>query len=203
MGFSRGRHSQILARSSTSTLKHSADSPEGYGWISILLHWFVAAAVIALWFLGDSIDAANLGEDRPTQISRHASFALTMYILLLVRVLRRFRYGHPRWPDQSQWDRWLSRVIHYSMLAAIVLMLISGPCMLVSAGQPVHLFADVDFPRFDAPIPWLHKLAYRAHALGGNLLLITVICHICGACKHLMFDDDDVFIRILVPHRDK
>jgi len=203
VGFSRDRHSLILVRSLTSSLKHSADAPEGYGWISILLHWIVAAAVVVLWFLGDSIDAVNLDENRPAQISRHVSFALTMYVFLLLRVLWRVRNGHPRWPDQSQWDRRLSRVMHYSMLAAIVLMMISGPCMLLSAGQPVQLFADVDFPRFDTPIPWLHQLAYRAHALGGRLLLITVICHICGACKHLMFDDDDVFIRILAPPRHK
>ena len=38
-----------------------ADTSISYGWVSIVLHWLTATVVIALWFLGQSIDSAEAG----------------------------------------------------------------------------------------------------------------------------------------------
>src|SRR5688572_19879927 len=96
------------------------DQPDGYGWISILLHWATATIIIVLWFIGDSIVSDPTGGTRRL----HTTLGLSTYVLLGLRVWWRMKYGHPRpLPTQAKWVYSLGKLMHYFMAATIVVAL--------------------------------------------------------------------------------
>lgn len=174
------------------------DKTNGYGLISILLHWLTAGVVLLLWFLGDSLQALSAVADRFAQLQLHISIALSAYVLLVLRIGWRLRSGHPRVAQQANWSHWLAKVIHYSMLLAITLMLVSGPAMLLTSGVEYSIFGLFDLPTSTFKPNW-YQAAHRVHALSGDLIMLLAVVHMLGAFKHMMFNDDDLFVRMLMP----
>lgn len=181
------------------------DSSASYGWISIVLHWIAAAAVVALWLLGDLIDGAKSIADLEHQTSLHVSVALTLFLILAARLLWRVISGQPRWRSQSRLDRWASRCAHYTMLLCIGLMLVSGPVLILGSVVDLTFFGQASIPAaaFARELAGsiYYSVAHRIHTSASSVLMIVAAIHLAGACKHLMFDDDDVFLRILTPKR--
>lgn len=178
------------------------DGPEGYGWLSISLHWLAAILILSLWFLGDTIGfTAEVGA-RLARIERHVSLALAVYVLLVARVAWRLRSGYPRVNEAQPIDRLFSRIMHAVMLVSIFVMLLSGPFLAISTEKPLDVLWGIQLPLLADMGPSLRYAMYMIHSTAGSALLFAVFLHICGACKHLMFDDDDVFIRMLIPGSD-
>ena len=174
------------------------DSPESFGWISIGLHWVAAAFIVALWLVGKSIgDLPDELQDDRREL--HMTTAISVWLLLFVRVVWRFRSGHPRSEGQSKRTHRVAKLIHYTMLLVLLVMMFSGPVMVWAFAQPVEMFGIVNVPVASTQIEWLSGLAHSVHATSGTLMLILVLLHTAGALKHLMFHDDDTIIRMLWP----
>ena len=174
------------------------DDASVYGWISILLHWVTAIAIIALWFLGKSIFASSTLEI-DAQRSLHVSIAASVWLIVLARIIWRVRAGHPHVRGQTLLIHRIAKTAHYAMLIALLLMLVSGPVMVWAGGYPVGVFSLFAIP---GPVPEsesLRDLAWFVHSNSALLLLILVILHIGGALKHLMFHTDDTFARMIWP----
>jgi len=169
------------------------DSADGYGWISILLHWVVAALILVLWFVGDSIVADPSGGARRL----HTTLGLTAYALLWARVIWRLRSGHPRrLAKQGPLTYLAGKAIHYVMIGALTVLLFSGPLQALSAGQPLHLF---DLTMQTPAIPWLFAPMHTVHRWAATVLILCVIAHIIAVVKHIIWDRDGSFDRIMVP----
>ena len=50
------------------------DTPAGYGWISILLHWVTAVVIIVMLFAGSSI-ASTDPQERSAALNFHTSLS--------------------------------------------------------------------------------------------------------------------------------
>lgn len=160
------------------------DRPDSYGWISIALHWLVAAIVIAMWFIGKSISGQPPDEIDATR-NLHVTIGLSAWLLIFGRIVWRLVIPHPRAHGQTQRTHKLARAVHYLMLAALSVMLLSGPLLAWLSPGGSH-FAG----------------AVRAvHASAGNFLFLLLVVHILGALKHLMFHDDETIERMLWPRK--
>jgi len=177
------------------------DSPTSYGWISILLHWLAVGIVLTLWFIGDSAQAIDSLAARIIQIRLHISIAICAYLLLLTRIIWRLMSGHPRIKGQGQLDHWLANSAHYILLAAITVMLISGPTIVWSGGRDILVFNWFSIPGPIGKNEVLNQIASSVHGFSATVILIVFTLHMIGAFKHLMFHDDDIFIRMLVPEK--
>lgn len=178
------------------------DSDSAYGWISILLHWGTAAVVILLWLIGQSIlhqpaDAVDLRR------ALHVSIAASAWLIILFRIIWRLRSRHPHVRGLSTSVHRIATSAHYLMLFFLLLMLLSGPLLVWSQGQPIRIF---DWYAINGPIRESESLANAAlfiHSNSAMLLFWLVMLHIGGALKHLMFHTDDTFARMIWPdHRD-
>jgi cytochrome b561 len=174
------------------------DSSSVYGWISILLHWVTAIVVIILWFAGKSISNA-LPEDMDTQRQLHVSIAASAWLIILFRILWRFRSGHPRVKGQTPFIHRIAKVAHYATLIAVGLMLLSGPLMVWASGHPVSIFGWLSIPGPIGESEATRAFAWFIHSNAALLLLVLVLLHIAGALKHLMFHSDDTVIRMIWP----
>jgi cytochrome b561 len=174
------------------------DSDSVYGWISILLHWVTAIVIIILWFLGKSIMNV-LPEDTDAQRQLHVSIAASAWIVILLRIIWRFRSGHPHVKGQTMVTHRVAKVVHYTMLITVVLMLVSGPIMVWSGGNPITVFEWLSIPGPFSNSEETRSFAWFIHSNSALLLSGLVMLHIGGALKHLMFHSDDTVARMIWP----
>lgn len=177
------------------------DTPNSYGWISIVFHWIVAITVITLWFIGDSISALDSSGQRNVYRELHVSLAACAYLFLWFRIGWRLRSGHPKLDGQGPIDHIVANLAHYILLTAIALMLLTGPLLVWSSGASIDVFDWFSIP---SPIGFsigLYQFSHRVHSISGLVILFVALAHMAGAFKHLMFNDDEIFLRMLMPLR--
>jgi cytochrome b561 len=179
-----------------------SDTKSAYGWLSILLHWLVAGIIMTLWGIGDWMQGIPEGEPN-TLVDLHISIAASAWLLIWLRIIWRLKSAHPRLAGQSNFTHTSAKLLHFFLLIAIAGMLLSGPAMVWSAGYPIEVFGWFSIASPIAENSWLNETAGVVHGLCANIVVVVVLLHICGAFKHLMFNDDETFIRMLVPPADK
>jgi cytochrome b561 len=177
------------------------DTATGYGWISILLHWITAILVLYLLYLGSTI-ASLEGEERMRAVDRHVTFAIASYLLLVLRIVWRLVYRHPG-PNEAQrgWAHTLGKWTHYAIVAALVVMLVSGPVMQLSYGRDINVF---DWFVISAPAEPAFAFAtflHNVHAAFALFIFLAVVLHIGGVYKHTAFNQDGTLAKIIIPGR--
>jgi cytochrome b561 len=174
------------------------DGPRSFGWVSILLHWLGAAAIVALLFSGDSIHAAK-GLNGDAALRFHTSVALSAYALLWLRVIWRVAKGHPkRLSRQSPRSYAIATPSHWLLVAAIAIMLVTGPVMAWAGGLPLRLFV-IEIPSPVEPMPALYAMMHTGHVLGAWILGWGTLLHLLAVIKHMAVDRDGAFDRMMVP----
>ena len=177
------------------------DTENGYGRISILLHWLAAITMIALFVLGQAAEDAS-DSDRKALLGLHISIAISMYLILVGRIGWRLFNGRPRvLIQQSKPLMLLAHWIPIILLAGLALMLLSGPIMVWSKGYPINIFGLISLPSPLGKMETLHEAMEALHKLGAKLLFFAFILHMLGVLKHLIIDRDNTLKRMLVPSK--
>jgi cytochrome b561 len=126
------------------------------------------------------------------------SRGVSAYLLLWGRILWRFAVGHPApHPGQSALLFPVAKAFHYLFLIAIGLMLLSGPLMVWSGGDAIEVFAFA-IPSPFAPSSGLHDLLRRIHGVTASIIILGAILHILAALKHIVFNRDGTFDKIMI-----
>ena len=177
------------------------DTASGYGWVSILLHWITAILIVYLLYLGSTIGSFE-DTGREQAVNRHTSFAITGYVLLLWRVVWRIVYRHPG-PTEAQrgWAFTAGKWTHYAIVAAIAVMMVTGPLTQFSYGRDIHVFDWFVIPAPFGPVYGLASFLHAIHAFTAGFILVTVILHIGGVYKHTAFNQDGTLAKIIIPGR--
>ena len=177
------------------------DTENGYGGVSILLHWVAAITMIALFVLGQAAeDAAD--SERKSLLGLQISIATSMYLILVGRIGWRLFNGRSRvLIQQSKPLMLLAHWIPIILLAGLALMLLSGPIMVWSKGYPINIFGLISLPSPLGKMETLHEAMEALHKLGAKLLFFAFILHMLGVLKHLIIDGDNTLKRMLVPSK--
>jgi cytochrome b561 len=178
------------------------DTPTGYGWISIVLHWLTAIVIIAMLFIGSSIASTDPGE-RLAALNFHTSLGITSYIILWARIVWRFWVGHPG-PNERQRGLFfeLGKWTHYILMIALGGMLLSGPVMAWASGTDISVFGWFEIPAAAEPSYELRDTLHAVHRSCAIVIFIGVILHIGGVYKHTAFNHDGTFVKMILPGRD-
>lgn len=175
------------------------DTKTGYGWLSIFLHWYTAIAVVALLFIGDTI-ATRVGDERASTLHLHTSIAITSYVFLWGRIFLRFKSGHPGpLPKQRGFFFLLGKYVHFALLAAIGVMLITGPLMVWASGETIHVWNWFEIPGPLAQNFPLRDALHTVHGWSAATILVLTLLHIGGVYKHAAFNQDGTFGKMLAP----
>jgi cytochrome b561 len=177
------------------------DGPRSFGWVSILLHWVGAGVILTLLFAGNSIHSSK-GVNGDAALRFHTTLALSAYALLWMRVIWRVVRRHPRrLPRQSRGSYAIAAPAHWILLAAIALMLVTGPLMAWAGGLPLRFFS-LDVPSPIAPTPWLFETMHAGHLAAAWILGWGTLLHVLAVIKHMAVDRDGSFDRMMVPYED-
>lgn len=165
-----------------------------YSGVSILLHWLIAALLIA------NVIIAFTMEDTPGLFAWHKSIGILVLLLTLVRIVWRLTHPWPALPDGiAPWVRATARLTHVGFYVLLIVVPLLG-WATVSAGSRGTGALLGGIPWFDLPVgksPDLHEALGGAHELAAFLTLALVALHVAGALKHHFVDRNGLLRRML------
>lgn len=167
------------------------------------LHWLIALTIIALWGVGWYMATNKVYP----LYSWHKSFGILVVLFAVVRVGWRIKNGWPSaLPSHQQWERALSKLVHWLLIISTLLMPLSGMLMSAMGGHGLQLFGLELFPHNPMPdnpqrnMPINKELAelfHSVHGIAAKLLLVSLVLHVAGALKHHVIDKDNTLKRML------
>jgi cytochrome b561 len=177
------------------------DDRSGYGWVSIALHWAVAGLVVYLYFNGEAFVGLPRGPEAGALRRLHNSWGMLVLVLIAARIVWRLWQGSPEKGRQASWLNVLAAVVHWSILAALVVVCATGVVNIWSGARPIEIFGVLSLPSpmtRDGP---LHEWTEHVHSIAAHALIPLVALHVLGGLKHAVVDRDGVFWRIFRPAR--
>ena len=186
----------IQALDPAAPARHWCDESSSYGRISRLNHWVLAALMIAMLLSGLVLGYAPLAQAvSGTLRDWHKALGVVVLVLGLWRVGWRLVHGFPKSDSAApEWQAAAAKAAHWALLAAIVVMPLSGVLMTLLAGRSINLIG-LTIP--GAPeISWLASFAREVHSIGGLVLAGLVTLHVSAALKHHLMDRDDTLQRM-------
>ena len=183
-----------------------------YTAVAIVLHWTIAAAILANlalgWWMHRAIEVAESQARAIVAFQLHKSLGLTVLVLSLLRLAWRLTHRAPPLPvAMPAWQRWAARGVQGALYVLMILLPLSG-WTYVSAqwrGQaplnvPTLWFGLFEVPHlFDAAAVELAERKaiaarnFAAHfwmAWGAAALLAV---HAAAALRHQLLHRDEVF----------
>jgi cytochrome b561 len=173
------------------------DTHKGFGLISIVLHWFVAAMIIALWFDGQALEDAATPEGR----AQHFAWGTVAGLFILARVLWRLSSGNPDPLSTSPLLNSIAKYVKLALLADMVVIIVAGVLSVWLMGRNIDVLGVFSLPSPFAANHDLHEVFQKAHSLTANLMVPLIGLHVLGALKHLVLDRDGTFSRMIWPAR--
>jgi cytochrome b561 len=177
----------------------SRAAPVTYSASAKLMHWFVAAAVIALLMTGPVMKRLlPEGSVRDNLYNFHEALGALVLIVMVVRLVRRMAFGAPA-PDASMplVEQRGSLWAQYALYALLFAMTILGWAGTNAYGDPLSVFGLFDFPAILGKDQPLSERIFVWHLICGIAIGVIVALHVAGALYHWLVKGDRVLQRML------
>lgn len=181
----------------------SHPSPIRYTSSAIALHWLMACLILAVYFMGISIDDFPVGPDRIMLVTWHKWLGVTIALLWFARVAVRLTNTPPAAPAGSPaWQNKAASLIHILLYVLMIAIPVTGWLMSSAKGYTTTFFGFFDLPNLlDKDKAVAHTLK-EAHELLANSLMVLIAVHIVAALKHQLIDKDNLMARMR-PERNR
>ncbi len=187
------------------------NTKEFYGLIAIILHWSMALGILGAYvcmvywhfFLEEA------APERRLVFFYHASFGLTILVLVVLRILWRLLTPTPRAVGaRNKLEHILARGMHGLLYLAMIVMPISGYFSLRSG---IEVWGVWEMKSLIVPLyeQWfsglwaesgLRKFFLGLHRISGTYLVwVLILLHAALALYHHFIRKDVVLLRMLIP----
>ncbi len=173
------------------------NAKDSYGAISRINHWLGAAIIIALLAIGLYFHEMPRGEEKMFWLRLHVSIGVLSALYLTFRIAWSMLTPTPEPVPQPALLQWGTRAIHVVLLIALAALLITGPLMPWSGGHEVSVFNWFTLPNPLPKMETLHSVTEKIHIVASRIVLFGVILHVAGAVKHLLWDRDGSWRRMV------
>lgn len=167
-------------------------SPDRFTPLQKLLHWSMAAGILAMLFVGVGM-VSTIDRDYLVLLGLHKPLGVVLLMLVVLRLLVRWRSGAPALPDgmpvPMKLAARLSHVLFYILMVAMPLL---GWAMLSAANYPV-VAAGIRLPAIVPVSAELHNLLWNAHRVLAMVLFALFLLHLAAALFHAWVRRDGVF----------
>lgn len=190
----------IMAQSSNYSNQDTGMTPSPsvrYTPSAIVLHWLMACLILAVYFMGISIDDFPIGPDRIMLVTWHKWLGVTVALLWLARVAVRLTNTPPAMPANSPaWQNALANLTHIALYILMIAIPVTGWLMSSAKGFTTTFFGLFDLPNVLEKDKALAQTLKEVHALLAHTLMILVAAHIAAALKHQLIDKDNLMARM-------
>jgi cytochrome b561 len=184
-----------------------------------VLHWLIAIGIFFMfalgWYMSDlpkdapkqmAYDLFDLGiftwqaseeiSPRTLYFNLHKSIGVTIFALIILRVLWRFTHKPPALlSSYKAIERKLANGAHHLLYLLMVALPVSGVVMALNSKYGIKWFG-MDFLSGIDNKP-MRELFKSVHEIIGIVILLMIIVHIIGALKHKFIDKDETLSRML------
>ena len=166
------------------------DTKEGYGIVSLVLHWGMAIAIFALFALG--LWMVGLDYYSPYYKSApdlHRSAGILMFAVLLLRIAWRLANVKPDRAALTPLERQASRLVHAAFYVLLVTLMLSGYLISTADGRSIEVFNWFSV-RSLGKSEGLEDAAGVVHEWVAYAVISLAALHTAAALKHRIFDRD-------------
>lgn len=163
---------------------------------TIAFHWLIGLLMIGMVVFGLMLDEIPK-EARGYWVGLHKSMGVAVLALAALRIGWRWRNGFPLAVAAAKsWEKLLVAGTHWLLLAATVLMPVSGLLMSIAGGRPTNVFGLFTIPAFAEKNKLLNGVGHEVHEVLGYVLIAAIALHVVGALKHHFVDRDPTLKRM-------
>ncbi len=173
------------------------NTPDSYGWVSIVLHWLIAGAVLGLFALGlwmVELDYYDAWYHRAPDL--HKGTGVLLLGVMLLRLAWRCGNRQPRLPGTSL-QQGLATAMHRALYGVLFAVMVSGYLVSTADGRPVEVFGLVDLPATLSGIDRQEDIAGVFHKVLAMIMIGLTSLHALAALKHHLIDHDRTLLRML------
>ena len=169
-----------------------------YGGLSRLNHWLTFLLFSGMLIVGFTLAYGGLErETRGPLMNLHKATGTLLLLFAAWRISWRLTQGFPPpMPGVPAWQVTASRIVHWGLLAVILIMPLSGVIMSLLGGRPIGIYGLFLIPPI-AEIEGVGKAARQVHGYAAFAFVGLITLHILAALKHAFLDKDGTLARML------
>lgn len=175
------------------------NTEQGYGVITIVLHWLVTVMVVGLFVLG--LWMVDLGYYDPwykTGPMIHKSVGICLFILMVLRLVWKYAQTSPLpIKSHSETEIKLAKIMQLSLYVMLFILMVSGYLISTADGRAIAVFDVIQIPSMGELIDQQEDIAGVVHEYLAYTLILAVLMHGGAALKHHFIDKDNTLLRML------
>jgi len=173
------------------------NTKDSYGWVSIAMHWLMAAMIFGMFALGIwMVDLSYYDTWYHDAPYMHKSLGMLLLFALMFRLIWRWANIRPALMGET-WEKFVALLVHRLHYVLLFILLVSGYFIPTAEGVGIDVFgwftipASLSFHKTEADlIGLIHRYAaWAVMALAGM--------HAAAALKHHVIDKDKTLLRML------
>ena len=157
-----------------------------------ILHWLMAALILAMLFIGIGM-VASVSERHEWLLHIHKPLGIAILVLAVVRLAVRLRNPPPSLPaDLPRLQKLAAHASHWLLYALMIAMPLVGWAMLSAGGYPVMLSDSLRLPAIFPTNAIAFAILRHLHTWLAMLLFLTFLAHMAAALFHGLVRRDGV-----------
>jgi len=169
--------------------------PTQFALSSRILHWLMAAMLLAMLFIGVTM-IASLGNYHRL-VAVHRPLGILVLILAIIRLVnRRITTLPPFPPTMSRRERWLATASERSLYTLMLALPLVGWGMLSAGHYPIVMLGPVHLPPILPANPTLYAVLRKTHTILAYLLFMTFLGHLSAVLFHTLIIRDRLLRRM-------
>jgi len=171
-------------------------SPNQFALPSRILHWLMAACLLAMLFIGVSM-VASLG-DYHTLLTIHRPLGILILLLAVLRLATRLSTKLPEFPpSMPQQERFVAQTSERLLYTLFFALPLVGWAMLSAGHYPIVMFGTVHLPPILPARPELYATLRETHTILAYLLFLAFLAHMGAILFHTLILRDGLLDRML------
>ncbi len=171
-------------------------SPVQFALLARILHWLMAALLVATLFIGVSM-VASLG-DYHGLLALHRPLGILILILAVIRLVTRLLTRLPAFPpNMPPSERFVAKVSERLLYALFIALPLVGWAMLSAGHYPIVMFGAVHLPAILPAKPELYATLRETHTILAYLLFLAFLAHFGAVLFHTLVLRDGLLNRML------
>tara|TARA_B100001564_G_scaffold279478_1_gene241682 strand:+ start:147 stop:674 length:528 start_codon:yes stop_codon:yes gene_type:complete len=165
-----------------------------YGFFSKVLHWLSAILLFIQIPLGFYLVDLDFGEERLTFENIHIILGLTIFYLVIIRLLKNIINPTPKLDTSIfKGQKFLAKMNHVLLYVTILSITISGILKKLYNGESlVIIFKKIKIEdNFE-----LSEIFYDVHVFSNYLMIALITLHVLAVIIHKFFFDDNLLKKI-------
>ena len=169
-----------------------------YGYLSIVLHWFMALSFVAMyglgWYMVDLDYYDSLYHQAPYW---HKSIGIILVSLMVLRFIWNRSQPRPQELGKNPVLNKVARGVHHLFYLLVILLFISGYLISTAKGKGIEVFEWFSLPAVLPENPERGDLAGLIHELLAHFFIILALAHAVAALQHHFVHKDKTLARML------